>query len=325
MAPPQAPACADPSGLPTADAVAPVSEATTPSGIRIVAMRCGWVGVKHTHRELDVPAPFAVPSIFLGRQWAPWMPIFAYAVQHPAGATVLVDTGPSERVNDADYYSADPFNEVFYKRNLRFHLPEGRGDTLVPRLAQAGIAPSAVDTLLITHFHGDHVGCVDAVAHARGLTGPGNWPTHVGAFTARLPRGWTPEAAVYTPAPSPSMPASPPSAAVMALDDLFPATQRLTPDGAVRVVPLPGHTPGHVGLAVVDGGRVWLVAGDATFDDDQTRRCGVCGVSQDVSIARETQHRLRALLERGGPGEVVLLPSHDPAVPGRLSASCCKP
>jgi hypothetical protein len=32
-----------------------------------------------------------------------------------------------------------------------------------------------------------------------------------------------------------------------------------------------GDTLGHVGVTVTDGGRAWLIAGDATFDQDQTR------------------------------------------------------
>ena len=52
------------------------------------------------------------------------MPIFAYAVQHPGRATIF-DSGPSEHANDADYYSADPYNEFFCKRNMHFHLPGG--------------------------------------------------------------------------------------------------------------------------------------------------------------------------------------------------------
>lgn len=318
-------------GLPPADALPRVAGVATPNGIRIVALRCGWVGVKRTHRELDVPAPLAIPAIMLGWAWAAWMPVWAFAVTHPTGGpggsptTVLVDTGPAPDINDATYFAADPSQEFFYRRNLRFHLPDGGGDTLVPRLAAAGLAPADVRTLVVTHFHADHVGCVGAVAHARALTGAGNWPTHLGAFTARLPAGWAPESVAF-PSPTPPTPPAPPAPgaaaapAEAALDALFPATRHLTPDGALRLVPLPGHTPGHVGLAVVDAGRVWLAAGDATFDDDQTHRCGVCGVSTDVAAARDTQRRLRELLARGGSG-VTLLPAHDPAVPARLAAS----
>jgi len=92
------------------------AEVKTVSGIRIVAMRNGWVQVKRQHRELTIPRLLAVPGIFLGNQWVNWMPIISYAIVHPEG-TILVDTGPPANVNTEDYYSCDKFNEVFYRRN----------------------------------------------------------------------------------------------------------------------------------------------------------------------------------------------------------------
>jgi N-acyl homoserine lactone hydrolase len=310
---------ADLAQLPQTDALPTVAETkTTPSGIRIVALRTGWVGVKRTHRELGrVPRGLALPAILFGRTWAAWMPILCYAIVHPTEGTVLVDTGPAPNVNEPDYYAPDPNSAFFYQRNLRFHVPPG--DTLAPRLAEAGIAPASVRALVLTHLHGDHVGGVDIVApHATTYVGPGNWPTHLGAFTARLPAGFAPVTARYQPRPKEEQPAAAGTAAA-ALDDLFPDTHALTADGTVRIVPLPGHTPGHAGVAVVDGGRVWLIAGDATFDVDQTHRCGVCGISQDVRGALVTQRRLATLLQRAP--STVLLPAHDPDAPARLHAS----
>ena len=313
--------------VPALDALPTLAETTTPSGIRVVALRTGWVGVKTTHRELDVPAVLAVPAIMLGGRWAAWMPIVSYLVVHPVDGAMLVDTGPDPAINAPDYFVDDPNNGFFYRRNLRFHVPEG--DSLGPRLAQAGVDPAAVRTLLITHFHGDHIGGVGLLPNARAYVGPGNWPNHLGAFTKRLPAGFHPTDADYRAAGPSGAPGTPgtgagPSEApgtmgteAAVFDELFPETHRLTADGTVRIVPLPGHTPGHAGLAVVDGGRVWLMAGDATFDVQQTQRCGVCGISQNVAQALATQARLQALMERA-PG-TVLLPAHDPDVFQRLA------
>jgi N-acyl homoserine lactone hydrolase len=302
----------------------------TQSGYRIAALHTGWVGVKRTHRELDVPAWLAVPSIMLGSKFAPWMPIICYAVVPPSAAaaaadvrssgisaappsagTVLVDTGPAEDINDPSYYACDPHNEFFYKRNLRFYVRPG--ETLGPRLGQAQIEPSSVSDLVITHFHADHVGGAHLLPNAQAITGPGNWPNHVGAFTCKLPRGFNPRAAEYTST------APVPAGSSSVFQELFPATHALTPDGRVRVVPLPGHTPGHCGVALLDGQQTWLMAGDATFDVDQTSRCGVCGVSQDVPLALDTQRRIKQLLERDP--HAVLLPAHDPDAFARLQTS----
>lgn len=269
---------------------------TTPGGLKIHALRTGWVGVKRAHRELEAPDFWALPAV-LTSGWAPWMPIISYVVEHPEGV-FLVDTGPAEAINSPDYYTCDPNNEFFYQLNLRFSLPPG--DTLLPRLQSLGLAPERITNVLITHFHADHVGGIGHLPRARFLTGPGNWPAHVGSLTCRLPAGFQPEIVSYAPEPV----------------GLFTRSRALTSDGRVRVVPLPGHTPGHAGLVVLDQGHLWLFAGDATFDTDQTLRGGVTAVSQDLPQARHTQGLLRDLLALG---DVTLLPAHDPDVFARLS------
>lgn len=127
------------------------------------------------------------------------------------------------------------------------------------------------------------------------LTGPGNWPTHVGMVSCTLPEGLQPELADFHDGPF----------------GVFARSQRLLDRDDVRLVPLPGHTPGHVGVLVRDGEQYWLIAGDATFDRAETDGLHVCGVSEDVIAARETQELIRRQLTTH---ETVLLPAHDPAV-----------
>jgi N-acyl homoserine lactone hydrolase len=285
--------------LPVPDGLPAVAQVVTASGIRIHALRTGWVGVKGTHRELDVPRWMALPSIFLRRNWAAWMPIIVFAVEHPEGV-ILVDTGPSPKINEADYYACDSSNELFYKQNMRFSVPVG--DTLGPRLAQVGIDPARVTSVVVTHFHADHIGGVDVVPKARFFTGAGNWPQHTGSFTCRLPSGFAPSTVDF---------ASAGTASVMA------TSQPLTADGKVRIVPLPGHTPGHVGMAVTDGGHTWLMAGDATFDQDQTSRGAVTGISQNIPMAIATQALLKHL---SASSSLTMLPAHDPSVFTRMQA-----
>ncbi len=279
-------------------ALSPLTTITTPSGIRIHALATGWVRIKAAHFEARGPTALRIPAILGGRRWVGWMPVWSYLVEHPE-RTVLVDTGVSPALAQPGYAACDPNNAFFYGRNLRFAAAPD--ETLAGRLAQLGVAPEAIDDVLITHFHADHSGGLATVPAARVWAGPGNWPSHIGALTCTLPAGFEPTEIPWD------------GPAVAGAD----ASHALSTDGALAFVPLPGHTPGHAGLLVQDGDRRWLVAGDATFDLDQTARTAIAGVSEHVGHARQTQRHLQAAVEGGA----VLLPAHDPTVPERLSGS----
>jgi hypothetical protein len=48
----------------------------------------------------------------------------------------------------------------------------------------------------------------------------------------------------------------------------FPQSLRLTADGDVTAVPLPGHSPGHVGVIVEDGNHTVFLAGDSSYTQE---------------------------------------------------------
>lgn len=278
-----------PSDPPPVDDTPTYARHRVEGGETIHALRTGWVRVKRTHRELDVVRGWRFPAIITQREWASWMPIVVYAIERTDGSMILVDTGPSPRIMDADYFGCDPRGEWFYRRNLDFRADGG--DNLRDRMAEVGLDPGKVTDVVISHFHADHVGGLDLVPTARVLVGEGNWPKHTGSFTCSLGPDFKPTIAAYD------------------RKELGPFTSSLplTPDGHVAMVPLPGHTPGHAGVAIRDGDRLWIVAGDATFDDDQSRRGAVSGATQDVKDALETQGRLANAMAVGA----VLLPAHD--------------
>ncbi len=287
----------DPQGIaPPADVPLRAS-AETASGIRVLAMRTGWVAIKEPHWRYRPPAFLVVPRIFLSGEWHEWLPNISYAIVS-GDDVILVDTGAALNISDPAYMACDQRNQFFYQHNLRFSVRAE--DTVDTQLSQVAIDPRSVSTLVITHFHGDHTGRIAAFPRARVLTGRGNWPTHVGAVPCTLPAGFSPQFPRLADGPF----------------GAFAESERLTARGNVRLVPLYGHTPGHVGVLVEDAGRYWLIAGDATFDMQQTRAGEVAGVSQDVAQARATQELIARQLDQF---DTVLLPAHDKSVFSRLS------
>ena len=93
------------------------------------------------------------------------------------------------------------------------------------------------------------------------------------------------------------------------------------------LIPLPGHTPGHCGVAV-ESERGWLLhAGDAYFHEDQMREPPACplglklfqlAVATDRGQFKANQARLRELASEG---QVTVFSAHDPAELARLQAA----
>lgn len=288
-------ACAEPPTAPPDVAAVPEVAQATFGDVRITALRTGWVRVKQPHQEYNGIDALRFPAIVLASRWGPWMPVISYVVEHPE-RTVMVDTGVSGQINDSDYFSCDPSNEWFYRKNLQFYT--AAGETLAERLVQAGLDGTSVDAVVVTHFHGDHIGGFDAVPHATILTGPGNFPDHTGAFVCRLPKERSPEFLEYESDPA----------------DAFTGTVDLVADGSVQAIELRGHTPGHVGVRVSGDHPDVVIVGDATFDRDQTERGAVTGASQEMKKARATQARVREVWNAGA----LVLPAHDATAFDRL-------
>ena len=133
-----------------------------------------------------------------------------------------------------------------------------RGGMLLKRLDDIGIAPEDIDLLVITHFHGDHIG---------GMT-EGGKPV----FT---------RAEIYVPEQEYAawLKMSNPNAK-MAMDAMAAYGDRLhrfnysdTLPLGIKPMPAPGHTPGHT---VYQMGRL-LVVGDLMHGFDlQIQDLGIC-------------------------------------------------
>lgn len=172
------------------------------------------------------------------------------------------------------------------------------------RLAAAGCRPEDVDVVMCTHLHADHVGWntrredgrwVPTFPRARYVMGRADLE-HWSAETARDPsigHGSFLDSVLPIVEAGRAVPVQPG-------DDIA---------GNAAVIPLPGHSPGQVGLDVATSAGTRLVfCGDAIHSPAQVIRpewsSAFCC---DAGVARDTR---TGLLERAAADDVILIPAH---------------
>ncbi len=128
--------------------------------------------------------------------------------------------------------------------------------TFLQDLADAGYPPDSIDTVICTHLHLDHCGWnthkvegewVPSFPNARYLFGKREWAYWEAAAAAGRPHMEHVQDAIR-----PIIDAG--------LADFIDPDHVLTDE--VRLVPTPGHTPGHVSVQISSGGQNAVITGD---------------------------------------------------------------
>lgn len=233
-------------------------------------------------------------AMFLPGKLTGPLPIHAWLIHHEEGP-ILVDTGETADVNDT------PFARFDVKPDDEIHN----------QLARHDLKPSDLRTVVLTHVHVDHA---DGLARLPGVPtiATADELRFVHSFESRLTRKLLRQPLPEHFDPRPVDPTAGPEIGA------FPTSHLLTEDGKVRLVPAPGHTPGHAAVLVDRGDHHVLLSGDVGYDIAQIEQRQIDGVSPNDAIALATIDRV---LEHARRHPTVILPSHDPRSAARLEAT----
>ncbi|MCJ2023898.1 MBL fold metallo-hydrolase [Methylobacterium sp. J-067] len=190
----------------------------------------------------------------------PLEPSMIPAAESQAGQALLKGAGLP-----AKGPSPEPVNAFLIRRGDRqWLLDAGCGTVLGPgfdrvtaALASEGVRPDQIETIWLTHLHADHAG---------GLLTPGRLARFANAELVLQEREvayWS-DAGARASAPAALSPMFETVQAVMAA---YPGRLRRVSGEAelapgIHALPLPGHTPGHMGVLIADGPDRLLIWGD---------------------------------------------------------------
>jgi glyoxylase-like metal-dependent hydrolase (beta-lactamase superfamily II) len=248
----------------------------------------GWRGARALYRYATDKSHFIV------------VPIHAYLIDHPRDGLILVDAGISRRQahEHGDYYRGLAhylFDDDEYLLDPAEELPAA--------LERLGYRASDVHRVVATHLHEDHVGgLADLPEAAELIVSRREWDE----------RGWR----LFGFVPMVYQPTLRAARWVRSIDYTsgpfhnFFVSHALTSDGAVRLLPTPGHTPGHLCVLIRQQGYHLLITGDCLYtlrhlavDDVQAFGAGGWADKQYASIRRIAE------LKRRLP-DLVLVPGH---------------
>ena len=269
--------------------------------MKIHAIQTGTVAIAPRQREGVGHGLRRRLGPLLDRGWTEPLPIYAFAIEHEEGV-IVVDAGETARAAQPGYF---PRWHPYYRFSVRFAIePE---EELGPQLEGLGIGPGDVRWTVLTHMHTDHAGGLRHVADSEVLvsreeiaSASGRRGRLLGYPNQHWPASFDPTAIDMDGAPY----------------GPFPESRPLTQAGDVTLVPLPGHTPGHIGVVVEDGDRTVLLAGDSSYTQALMERGAVDGVAPDEAAARLTLDRIRTLT---ATTPTVYLVAHDPETAARLA------
>lgn len=213
------------------------------------------------------------------------------------GLRILVDTGIGNGKNRA---------------NPAWH--DLRTDYL-ERLAAAGFPPESVDLVVLTHLHTDHVGWN---TRQQG----GEWvPTFPGAryLATRVEREFWAGRAMDEPRRQMFRDSVHPveDAGLLDLIDVPAEGADIAP--GVRLLPTPGHTPGHVAVELTSRGGTALITGDCIHHPVQLAHPGI-GSCVDIDPEQSAATRRALLASLAGAGTLVLGTHFPPPTAGRVVA-----
>lgn len=226
--------------------------------------------------------------------------------RHPTAGPVLIDTGYGLGVTRG----ARSLALRLYNRVLAPDLvAEGQPETVLRRL---GLKPEDVGTIIVTHFHADHVAGLNLFPKARIITKAGVLRTilkrsalknlHHGIFADLLPANLASRVEDVD------------GVAVREAPFGLGRGRDLFGDGSVLAIDLPGHAEGHFGLCFARLPEPLFYAVDAQWcaealEDGRRPGFPASLIADDPQALAESTRRVRAFRQAGG--EVLLC--HDPA------------
>jgi N-acyl homoserine lactone hydrolase len=226
------------------------------------------------------------------------LPVPAFLIEHPGAGPALVDTGYHASV------AVDP------KQNLgRVGAFLSKGIEMDPsqavaaQLRERGVEPKSVAVVIMTHLHWDHASAISEFPRATFLVCEEEWeaatdsrPWRHGYAPRQFDHGFDYRLIDFDSAEADSFRS-------------FGRAFDVFGDGSVHVVSTPGHTLGHLSVALKTAGREILLAGDAIYTERTLREGALPYLMEDPHRFKRSLREIQLYAEQAP--DALIVPGHD--------------
>jgi N-acyl homoserine lactone hydrolase len=259
--------------------------------IKVHAVQTGLISVKKNFLTKKGVGPISKVNILLGRQYADFMPVWVWVIEHPEGIMVI-DTGDIEEADHNDFYKQEGIGAKFNLLAMANKRKISKEDELNNQLAKINIKPEQVSTIILTDglkfFPSNEI-----------LVNESEYKHPYGNLPTTYPKWFKPTLVNFS------------KNRIHCFDDAYAITKAED----VWLVPTPGHTHHHCSVLFKTDKEHILIAGDTSYTQQQLADNIFAGANIDYKKSKETYNRIK---KYASEFPTVYLPSHDKDSGNRL-------
>lgn len=266
--------------------------------IKVHAVQTGLISVKQNFMTRKGRGLLSKLNIMLGRDYADFMPIWVWVIEHPEGI-IVIDTGDIEESGHPDFYEREAMGAKFNLKAMSNRRRITRQDELDLQLARLGIRPEQVSKVVLTHLHGDHTNGLRFFSENEIIVNEAEFKKPYGHLPTTYPRWFDP------------------TRVNLSRDrvDFFEVAYPVTRSEDVLLIPTPGHSYHHCSVLLKTDHEHILFAGDASYTQQQLLGNQFAGANIDYAASQMTYDNILRYAKRY---PVIYLPSHDEGAGRRL-------
>lgn len=258
--------------------------------LKIHAIPVGRLAIKQAAMETDSPGTWRTLQSFWTKEFADWLPIWAWVIEHPEGI-FLIDTGETTDVNDINHFKPIGFlMNYYFTKQMKFDIK--KTDEIDQQLLKIGLQTSSIDKILLTHLHIDHIDGLKHFSNTPVVVNDLEWTTKDGSFPVLYPNILNQATKI----------------ALTEKFEEFEAAHYITKTKDLIMVQTPGHTSGHCSFILkTDQGMVFF-AGDVVYTQGQLFGKVFSATVASYKKSLNTCHKIKAFARKH---KIVFLPTHD--------------